>query len=74
MIENGDAVEEQDILRIERQPAAKPLRLHIADIDQCDLRIGAGQKRRKAACKRIAEDHKLAVRIRTGVRDREQGF
>ena len=74
VIEYRDAVEEQNILCAKRQPASKPLRLYIADIDQRDFCVGAGQKRREAAGKRIAEDHKLAVCFCVRICDRKQGL
>ena len=51
VIKNRDAVEKQDVLRVKRQPTAKTFRLHIADIDQRDLRISLSLKRRKTAGK-----------------------
>ena len=49
VIQDRDTVEEQNVLCIKRQPAAKPLRLHIADIDQRYFRVAPDQERCKAA-------------------------
>ena len=73
-VEDGGAVEEEDVLGIEGQPGAEALGLEVSDIHERDLRIGSGEQRREAAGERIAEDDEFPVRLCCRVRDGQKRF
>ena len=73
-VEDGGAVEEEDVLGIEGQPGAEALGLEVADIHERDLCIGPCEQRREAAGERIAEDDERPVRLCCRVGDGQERF
>ncbi len=73
-VEDGGAVEEEDVLGIEGQPGAEALGLEVADIHERDLCIGPCKQRCEAAGKRVAEDDEFPVRLCCRVRDGQKRF